>query len=428
MLGCLTAKAKQQQTQKRLNFKILFLILLFILTPNFVFGAESSEGILTLLHNGLRGWVPTIKSACLWVFWVLVVIDITWTFGKMALSGFEFGEFAATLIKKIITIGIFLFLFNVDYWLKILFDSFSQLATNVSSINVTPNTIIANAFDIIMIILKSLNLKIAESLFKIFAGLIILVAFVLMAIDLLIAYLKFYIMQIVIFFALALGGLSRYKEIGFNPVMAAIKIGIELFMIQGLMGLCINVIQVGYSEIATKVTFELILGLLIIALIFCMITKIIPGIIEAVFNGAIGDSAGGAAGFRAVATMAGAAAATAAVGIATGSVGATRAMKAASDAHFQNTPYQAPKNTLDAIKQTGKHTMGIASVLAGATKESLKGSFSNLSDKATSKGRMNDIANRIREKMSPIDETKNVSSGTISGANKNETYHSGINS
>ena len=66
-------------------------------------------------------------------FLVLVVIDITWTFGKMALSGFEFGEFAATLIKKIITIGVFLFLFNVDYWLKILFDSFSQLATNVSS-------------------------------------------------------------------------------------------------------------------------------------------------------------------------------------------------------------------------------------------------------------------------------------------------------
>ena len=29
-----------------------------------------------------------------------------------------------------------------------MFDSFSQLATNVSSINVTPNTIIANAFDI----------------------------------------------------------------------------------------------------------------------------------------------------------------------------------------------------------------------------------------------------------------------------------------
>ncbi|HDX6280318.1 TPA: P-type conjugative transfer protein TrbL, partial [Campylobacter fetus subsp. venerealis] len=134
----------------------------------------------------------------------------------------------------------------------------------------------------------------------------------------------------------------------------------------------------------------------------------------------------GAAGFRAVATMAGAAAGVAAVGIATSSIGATRAMKAASEAHFQNIPYQTPKNTLDAIKQTGKHTMGIASTLASATKESLKGSFSNLSDKTTSSGRMNDIANRIRERMSPIDETKNVSSGTISGAN--ETYHSGINS
>ncbi|MBE7358509.1 hypothetical protein CSPB12327_06325 [Campylobacter sp. RM12327] len=70
--------------------------------------------------------------------------------------------------------------------------------------------------------------------------------------------------------------------------------------------------------------------------------------------------------------------------------------------------------------------MGIASTLASATKENLKGSFSNLSDKATSSSRMNDIANRIKERISPIDETKNTSSRTISGAN--ETYYSGINS
>ncbi|VYS93587.1 Uncharacterised protein [Campylobacter ureolyticus] len=148
----MTGKVKVDQTfTKIFNLKtssIFKVIILLVLFTTFSFGAENSDDIFYFLQIGLKSWVPTIKSACLWVFWVLVVIDITWTFGKMALSGFEIGELLATLIKKIITIGIFLFLFNVDYWLKILFDSFSQLATNVSSINVTPNTIIANAFDI----------------------------------------------------------------------------------------------------------------------------------------------------------------------------------------------------------------------------------------------------------------------------------------
>ncbi|WP_241201394.1 type IV secretion system protein, partial [Campylobacter fetus] len=210
-------KVKLHQTQKHLNFKKLILILLLCLVPNLAFGAETSEGILTLLHNGLKGWIPTIKSACLYVFWALVTIDLVWTFGIQALRGFEIGEFLATLIKKVVFIGVIIFLFQVDWWLKILFDSFSQLATNVSSINVTPNTIITNAFDIVMIILNSLDLNIVKSLFKIFAGLIILIAFVLMAIDLLIVYLKFYIMNIIIFFALALSGLERFKEIGLNP-------------------------------------------------------------------------------------------------------------------------------------------------------------------------------------------------------------------
>ncbi len=133
----MTGKVKVDQTfTKIFNLKtssIFKVIILLVLFATFSFGAENSDDIFYFLQIGLKSWVPTIKSACLWVFWVLVVIDITWTFGKMALSGFEFGEFAATLIKKIITIGVFLFLFNVDYWLKILFDSFSQLATNVSS-------------------------------------------------------------------------------------------------------------------------------------------------------------------------------------------------------------------------------------------------------------------------------------------------------
>ncbi|ECO4019514.1 P-type conjugative transfer protein TrbL, partial [Campylobacter coli] len=95
-----------------------------------------------------------------------------------------------------------------------------------------------------------------------------------------------------------------FKQIGLNPIMTAIKVGVELFMIQGLMGICFTMIGAIANEINQNITIENILIALVTPVIFCIITKMIPGIIEAVFNGSIGESAGAAAGFRAVATMA----------------------------------------------------------------------------------------------------------------------------
>ncbi|EME3354061.1 P-type conjugative transfer protein TrbL, partial [Campylobacter coli] len=302
--------------------KLALVLFLCFLIPNLAFGAESPEGALTLIKNGLLSWTPLIKTACLWVFWTLVAIDLIWTFGLKALSGFEFGEFLTTLIKKIIYIGIFLFLFNTDQWLQIIFNSFSQLATNVNNgIDVKPNNIISTAIDVVITILQSASIfSPVQSFFIAISGIIILISFLLMAIDLLIVYLKFFLMNVIVFFALALGGLNHFKQIGLNPIMTAIKVGVELFMIQGLMGICFTMIGAIANEINQNITIENILIALVTPVIFCIITKMIPGIIEAVFNGSIGESAGASAGFRAVATMA----AGAATGAAVGAVGVTR--------------------------------------------------------------------------------------------------------
>ncbi|KQI40472.1 conjugal transfer protein TrbL [Campylobacter jejuni CVM 41922] len=393
--------------QTPLNGNKLRLILIFcFLIPNLAFGAETAEGVLNILRNGLLSWTPLIKTACLWVFFTLVVIDLVWTFGLKALSGFEFGEFLATLIKKIIYIGIFIFLFNVDYWLQIIFNSFSQLATNVNNgLDIYPSNIIQNAFKIVMIILKSMSVTSpGESFFKVISGIIILIAFVLMAIDLLIVYLKFFLMNVIIYFALALGGLSHFKQIGLNPITTAIKVGIELFIIQGLMALCINITNNAFKEISTNLTVDLTLQILVISLIFCMITKMIPGIIEAVFNGSIGESAGAAAGFRAVATMA----AGAATGAAVGAVGVTRAMNAAKELHLA----EGGKGGMDLVKGVAKH-------LATSGGEHLRDNLT--------KGRMpHQMANRLQEKLKDI-QGKASEGGISSGTPKEESYQSGVN-
>lgn len=386
------------------RFKNL-IIFIFLLLPNLAFGLENSNGVLDLLQNGLESWIPLIKTACLWVFWTLVVIDLVWTFGLKALSGFEFGDFLATLIKKIMYIGIFLFLFNTDQWLQILFNSFSQLATGVSNgIKITPSNIVTSGVEILLSIWEAAGLNLAKTLFLLICGLIILIGFLLMAIDLLIVYLKFFLMNVIVFFALALGGLNHFKQIGLNPIMTAIKIGIELLMIQGLMALAINITNSAFKEIAQNLTIDLTLQILVIALIFCMITKMVPGIIEAVFNGSIGESAGASAGFRAVATMA----AGAATGAAVGAVGVTRAMNAAKALHLA----EGGAGGMDLVK-------GVAKNLASAGGEHLRDNLT--------RGRMpHQMANRLQEKLRDI-QGKASEGGISAGTPKQENYQSGIN-
>ncbi|HED0614278.1 TPA: P-type conjugative transfer protein TrbL [Campylobacter coli] len=394
------------QTQTLLSGNKLAIIFLIFLVPNLAFGAENADGILSLIRNGILSWTPLIKTACLWVFWTLVVIDLVWTFGLKALSGFEFGDFIATLIKKIMYIGIFLFLFNIDQWLQIIFNSFSQLATSVNNgISITPQNIIEQALNLVGKIIQSMDFwSPGDSILKVVAGVIILIAFVLMAIDLLIVYLKFFLMNVIVFFALALGGLSHFKQIGLNPIMTAIKVGVELFMIQGLMALSITMIDVINNEITQKSTADVILQILVVALIFCMITKMVPGIIEAVFNGSIGESAGASAGFRAVATMA----AGAAAGAAVGAVGATRAMNAAKALHLA----EGGAGGMDLVK-------GVAKNLAGAGGEHLRDNLT--------RGRMpHQIANRLQEKLRDI-QGKASEGGISSGSPKEESYQSGVN-
>ncbi|EIA3461851.1 TPA: P-type conjugative transfer protein TrbL [Campylobacter coli] len=386
--------------------KLALVLFLCFLIPNLAFGAESPEGALTLIKNGLLSWTPLIKTACLWVFWTLVAIDLIWTFGLKALSGFEFGEFLTTLIKKIIYIGIFLFLFNTDQWLQIIFNSFSQLATNVNNgIDVKPNNIISTAIDVVITILQSASIfSPVQSFFIAISGIIILISFLLMAIDLLIVYLKFFLMNVIVFFALALGGLNHFKQIGLNPIMTAIKVGVELFMIQGLMGICFTMIGAIANEINQNITIENILIALVTPVIFCIITKMIPGIIEAVFNGSIGESAGASAGFRAVATMA----AGAATGAAVGAVGVTRAMNAAKALHLA----EGGAGGMDLVK-------GVAKNLASAGGEHLRDNLT--------RGRMpNQMANRLQEKLRDI-QGKASEGGISSGSPKEESYQSGVN-
>ncbi|RAX58684.1 hypothetical protein CCZ01_02575 [Helicobacter monodelphidis] len=117
-----------------------------------------------MFQFGLESWESGIKSACLWVFYTLAVIDLAWSFSLSALRGGEFSDFLILLIRKIMIFGIFLFLFNTHLWVDPIWQSFSQLATGVNQgRDVTPANIITQAIELVKIIFDKLNFK-AESI------------------------------------------------------------------------------------------------------------------------------------------------------------------------------------------------------------------------------------------------------------------------
>lgn len=362
-----------------------------------------SDGILNELKSNISSWLPNIKKVCLYVFYSLAVIDIVWTFGEKALKGFELGDFLSALIKKVIYIGIFLFLFNTNLWLDILKMGFNKLATNTTYIEITPATILSKALSIVGAIFDSMDFwSPGDSFLKAIIGVIVLAAFCLMAIDLLIVYLKFYLLNIICYFAFALGGLSHFKQLGLNPVLAAIKIGIELFLISAFMGLCVKFM---IDLINAKINIEYLMSILAMALIFCMITKMIPGMIEAVMNGGIGETAGASASFRAVAATAAGIAAGVAIG------GGSKTIRALSEANKLN-------NATGANEGKGKFgKFGNAIKTAyNETKEQHKANF----------GRTQ-VSESLREKTRAAQASK--AEGTISGDknnNKNNSYASGV--
>jgi len=73
-------------TLKRVKFLVKYLLFLFLFSSP-LFAIESSTSVLKIIDSGLQSWIPTVKSACLWVFTALTLINWVWSFGLMALSG-----------------------------------------------------------------------------------------------------------------------------------------------------------------------------------------------------------------------------------------------------------------------------------------------------------------------------------------------------
>lgn len=293
----------------------VLVVLFLLLLPSILFGAVNTNnpqaGILQVFIDASSSWSNAIIPAAKKLFYSFVLIDFVITFGFLAIKGTEFGEIFGELIRKILWIGFFLFLFGTAHVLGDIVESFSQLAQTASGMNIMPDTVLELAMTMVSDIWGQMSITSpADSMLYLFVGLICLIAFGLMSAQLFMTMVRVQLLIAFSYLVFAFGGLSYTRTTAINPLRAVFSAGMELMMIKLILALTINTVKTMQQQVeAGNGDIDAMIAILAISVILASLVSMVHGIVNELMNGLMsGNStsglavAAGAIGGAAVAT------------------------------------------------------------------------------------------------------------------------------
>lgn len=309
---------------KMINKVLLLGIFLFL--PTLLFGSIDSnnqtQGILEQFSNATAFWVSTIKPAGMYLFWSFVTIDMVITFGFLAIKGTEFGEIVGELIRKILWIGFFLFLFQTANILEQIPDSFAKIALSATGKDIQPDTILETAFELVKKMWTApslIDILSIDTVVGIFAGFIALVAFALMAAQLFLTLVKIQALIAGTYLVLAFGGLSYTRQMAINPLKAIFSAGLELMFIKMFMALTIQTVEQFTMDVSNDT--ETYMVVIVTSILLASVVKMVPGLVSSLMDGTLGGNS--TSGLAVAAAVVG--------GTVAGTIGAGKAVSAAKE-------------------------------------------------------------------------------------------------
>ena len=311
--------------------KRLMLIVGIIMLPGFLYGAvgtaDNGANLLVTFQSASQVWRDAIVPHAKYVFGALVTIDFVLEFGLIAVGGkVDFSDFIPLLIRKTLIIGFFLMLFQFSGWLATIPKSFSIIGDEAGGVAVDVDSVLDAALNIVGSIWHGISLfHPGDSLALVISGIILLIAFGLMAAQLFLTLVKTYALLAVAPLVFSLAGLSQTRQMAYNPFFAIIKAGMELLFIKLFMGLTITKMH----DFAANVDNDdgSIMVMILVSILMVSVVQMIPSMVESLMSGTLGsNSTAGLSSARSM--MSGATGA--ATGAVAGAIGMGAAIKAAS--------------------------------------------------------------------------------------------------
>jgi type IV secretion system protein TrbL len=209
---------------------------------------NSPSQILQQYRGQELAWFQAVQGSATKLFSLLAGIEVAWTLTLVVLERSDFQSVAATLIRKIMWIGIFYaLLINGQNWIPWIIQSFGILGQRAAGVNgsIAPSNVLTMGLNIFGSLLSGAsnagfltNFGTAVSL--VFAAFVTLVAYVIITIQFVAAMVESYIVIAAGFIFLGFGGSRWTMPYVERYIGLAISIGIKLMTLYLLIGVGMN--------------------------------------------------------------------------------------------------------------------------------------------------------------------------------------------
>jgi type IV secretion system protein TrbL len=293
-------------------------------------GAQAVDAILQDFKNATNGWETTLQRLAQSTFGVLALLQLAWSFGKLALQRADIDAFVSCLVREIMLLGLFYWLLiETATWAPAIINSFRQAAGAAGGGPVTPGDVLDAGINLAGRIMEAMSmLSPAASVGLMIAGLVMAAAFAWIVATMVLIIIESYVVIGAGVLFMAFGGTAFTNDIAIGVVRTVFAIGAKLFAVQLIAALGTTIVT-GWVNKFHDVTSKSIVLEICVALIFAVIVRSVPNLVERMAGGSgLGAHAGALFGTTAAAVGLGALAVRGAASATTSAVGAGAAVTA----------------------------------------------------------------------------------------------------
>src|SRR5882762_10739845 len=273
---------------------------------------NAPTSILQEYKNLETSWIAKLLGAAQRLFFLLASIEVAWTFILLAIEKADFQALTATIVRKIMWIGIFyaILLYGVTPtgggWIPAIINSFHILGQNASTVGpLGPSAIVGFGVNTGIDLLHAASdagfiTNFGNAMALVFCAIVIFIAYLAIAIQFVVALVESYLVIGAGVIFVGFGG-SRWTAAYVERYIAyAVSVGMKILVLYLLIGAGMTLSQ-GWARIATAIgsspdAARTALDLAAAAVMFLCVCWMSPKISSAMLGGVASMSGGDLAG------------------------------------------------------------------------------------------------------------------------------------
>ncbi|AMD93388.1 P-type conjugative transfer protein TrbL [Desulfomicrobium orale] len=283
----------------------IFLFIIFLLLISVDAFAELTndsilESVVVKYKSAAEGWKDYMMDRARWLFFVLGIISMIWTFGQLLFHRSSLAEYAGELIRFCIFFGFYLWLLeNGPKFAGDIINSFTAIGAGASKQNITGlSSVVDVGFEVFEKARQGMsysNPTGSLGLLLIGAGVLIIIS--LIAVNMLILYCSGWILCYAGIIYLGLGGCKWTSDMAINYFKTVLGVAASLMTTILLIGIAKGILMDQVSKISTEANLTEFAVILVSAITLLFLTNKVPAMVSGIITGASIGAASGAAAF-----------------------------------------------------------------------------------------------------------------------------------